>query len=161
MNDTYKVIRAAFSKELETDGDIWRILRRITLVDLTKLSFFYFQKNGNTKYLIDVFNYSMKLKLLSRINPIEIDGTLTEVNNRFNREQGYILDHYDAIFSELEKKIKNNTSASIYNLNEKIQYIKVVNELKIDSYSDDIFEEIICITFNLLNSDSCRNEGPK
>jgi hypothetical protein len=38
-------------------------------------------------------------------------------------------------------------------LNGKIQYIKVINELEIDSYADDIFEEIIGIAYNILNDE--------
>lgn len=34
-----------------------------------------------------------------------------------------------------------------------MQYIKVINELEIDSYTDDIFEEKIGIAYNILQDE--------
>jgi hypothetical protein len=150
MKGILKKVREPFATELATEGDVWRILRKGTLVDLIKLSFFYFQKDKQEKHLIDIFNNSMKIKLLSRIKAIEVKGTLEEVSKKFNREPDFILKQYDAIFSEIEPTFKHYTSTNLYDLNEKIQYIKVINDLEIDSYADDVFDEIIGITFNLL-----------
>lgn len=153
MKGILKKVREPFATELATEGDVWRILRKGTLVDLIKLSFFYFQKDKQERHLIDIFNHSMKIKLLSRIKAIEVTGTLDEVSEKFNREPESILKQYDTIFSELEPTFKNYTSTNLYDLNGKIQYIKVINELKIDSYADGVFEEIIGITFNLLQKE--------
>lgn len=49
-----------------------------------------------------------------------------------------------------EPAFKNYNSTNIYDLNGKIQYIKMIKELEIDSYAEDVFEEIIGITYNLL-----------
>jgi len=153
MKDIFKKVRDQFSAELATDGDIWRILRKITLIDLIKLNFFYFQKDKDEKHLIAIFNYSMKVKLLSRIKAIEVKGSLDEVSKKFNREPEFILKQYDTIYNELQPTFKNYTSTNLYNLNEKIQYIKVIKELEINSYADDIFEEIIGITYNILQDE--------
>lgn len=150
MLDIFKKVRVPFANELAKEGDVWRIFRIITFVDLIKLSFFYFQKDKLEKHLIDIFNYSMKVKLLSKINTIEVKGTLDEFSKNFNLEPEFIQEQYDTIFYELEPKFKNYTSKTLYDLNEKIQYIKVINELKLDSYADDVFEDIIGITYNLL-----------
>ena len=150
MKEIFKKVRNKFSSELATDGDVWRILRKGTLVDLIKLSFFYFQKDQDEKHLIDIFNYSMKVKLLSRIKAIEVKGSLDEVYKKFNRETEFILKQYDTIYNELHPSFINYTSTNLYDLNRKMQYIKVINELEIDSYADDIFVEIIGITYNIL-----------
>lgn len=150
---TFKKARDPFETELTTEGDVWRILRRGTLVDLIKLSFFHFQKDKKEKHLIDIFNHSMKIKLLSRIKAIDVKGTLEEVTMKFNSEPEFILKQYDTIFRELEPTFKNYTSTNLYDLNGKIQYIKVINKLEIDSYVDDVFEEIIGITYNLLQEE--------
>lgn len=150
MKDIFKKVREQFSAELATEGDVWRILRKGTLVDLIKLSFFYFQKDKNEKHLVDIFNHSMKVKLLSRIKAIEVKGSLDEVSGKFNKEPEFILKQYDTIYNELQPAFKNYTLTDLYDLNEKIQYIKLINELEIDSYADDIFEEIIGITYNIL-----------
>lgn len=153
MKDIFTKVREPFATELATEGDVWRILRKGTLVDLIKLSFLYFQKDKQEKHLVDIFNHSMKIKLLSKINAIEVKGTLDEVSKKFNLEPEFIQKQYDTIFSELEPTFKNFTLTNLYDLNRKIQYIKVINELEIDSYVDDVFEEIIGITYNLLQED--------
>src|SRR6185312_3297377 len=119
MKDIFKKVRDQFSAELATDGDIWRILRKITLIDLIKLNFFYFQKDKDEKHLIAIFNYSMKVKLLSRIKAIEVKGSLDEVSKKFNREPEFILKQYDTIYNELQPTFKNYTSTNLYDLNEK------------------------------------------
>ncbi len=102
MKDIFKIVRESFSTELATDGDVWRILRKGILVDLLKLSFYHFQQDKTEKYLIDIFNNAMKVKLLSRIKAIEVKGTLDEVSKRFNREPENILKQYDIIYNELQ-----------------------------------------------------------
>jgi hypothetical protein len=153
MKNIFKTVRDSFTDELETDGDVWRILRKGTLVDLIKLSYFYFQRDKNQKHLIDLFNHSMKVKLLSRIKAIEVRRAVDEISNQFNKETEFILKQYEIILGELQPTFKNYTSTNIYDLNGKIQYIKVINELEIDSYADDIFEEIIGIAYNILNDE--------
>lgn len=153
MRDIFKTVRDQFSTELATDGDVWRILRKGTLVDLIKLGFFYFQKDKDEKHLIDIFNHSMKVKLLSRIKTIEVKRSLDEVSKKLNREPEFILKQYDTIYNELQPTFKNYISTNLYDLDRKMQYIKVINELEIDSYADDIFEEIIAITYNILKNE--------
>ena len=153
MKDSFKIIRESFSTELATDGDVWRILRKGTLVDLIKLSFYHFQQDKTEKHLIDIFNNAMKIKLLSRIKAIEVKGTLDEVSKQFNREPENILKQYDIIYKELQPSFKNYTATNLYDLNGKMQYIKVINELEIDSYANDVFEEIIGITYTILETE--------
>ena len=153
MKDSFKIIRESFSTELATDGDVWRILRKGTLVDLIKLSFYHFQQDKTEKHLIDIFNNAMKIKLLSRIKAIEVKGTLDEVSKQFNREPENILKQYDIIYKELQPSFKNYTATNLYELNGKMQYIKVINELEIDSYANDVFEEIIGITYTILETE--------
>lgn len=97
MKDIFEKVRQPFATELAIKGDVWRILRKATLVDLIKLSFLYFQKDKQEKHLIDIFNHSMKIKLLLRIKTIEVKGTLDEVSKKFNREPEFILNEYDTI----------------------------------------------------------------
>ena len=153
MRDISKAVRESFLNELLQKGDFWRIFRKGTLVDLIKLEFFAFQKDGNENHLIEIFNICMKIKLLSRINSIRAKGTFDEVYKQFNQEQDFILNQYDTVFKELEPILHTSTHASIYDLYGKIQYIKVINALEIDSYTDDIFEEIIGITYTILEED--------
>ena len=150
MKDVFKKVRGQFVTELELTGDVWRIFRKGTLVDLIKLSFVYFQNDKNEKHLIDIFNCAMKVKLLSRIKAIEVKGNLDEFSKKFNKEPEFILNQYDTILNDLQPTFYNYTATNLYDLNQKIQYINVINELEIDAYADDIFEEIIGITYNIL-----------
>ncbi len=153
MKDVFKLVREQFAYELAADGDVWRILSKGTLVDLIKLSYFNFQLDKKEKHLIDLFNHSMKVKLLSRIKAIELKDNLDETLKQVNKEPELILKQYDMIFGELRPTFNNYSSTNLYNLNAKIQYIKVINELEIDAYADDVIEEIIGITFNILNEE--------
>jgi len=150
MADIFKKLRNSFSTELSTDGDYWRILRQGTLVDLIKLSFFNFQKEGKEKYLIDIVNHSMKAKLLYHLKVIDLSGNMDEVYQKFNKEPEYIMNQYDSIFKELKTDFTKYSATNVYDLNEKVQYLKTINQLEIDSYADDIFDEIIGISYNIL-----------
>jgi uncharacterized protein (DUF1015 family) len=141
---------------LAKTGDVWRILGRGTLVDVIKLSFFYFQKEKTENHLVEIFNNSMKVKLLSRIKAIEVKGDLEDMLKKFDKEPDFILQQYDIIFRELQPTFKNYTTTNLYDLNGKIQYSKVINQLEIDSYADDIFEEIIGITYNILLTENSK-----
>jgi len=146
----FDIFRESFAKELELQGDAWRVFRPITLIDLIKLSFIYFQKDNKETHLIDIFNNSMKVKLLSRINAIETDGKSQDYFERFNKENDLILREYDSIIEVISSQVNNYSSSTTYDLNEKISYLKVINDLRIDSYTEDVFNDVICIVFNLL-----------
>jgi uncharacterized protein (DUF1015 family) len=75
---------------------------------------------------------------------------------KFDKEPDFILQQYDIIFRELQPTFKNYTTTNLYDLNGKIQYSKVINQLEIDSYADDIFEEIIGITYNILLTENSK-----
>ena len=117
------------------------------------MSFYHFQGEKDEKHLVDAFNHCMKIKLLTKVKAIEVKGTLEEMSKRFSKEDDFILNQYDTIYNELEPSFKNYTTASHYDLYGKIQYIKVVNELEIDSYADDIFEEIIGMIYKILQDE--------
>jgi hypothetical protein len=151
MTVIYKIVKDSFSAELSNEGAIWRIFRKGTLVDLIKLSFYQHQNDGKEKHFIDIFNFCMKIKLLNSIKIIEVKGTMQEMISCFNKEHDSILQQYDTIYFEIEPTFKDYKHTGLYDLYGKIEYIKVVNDLEIDSYADDIFDEILGITANLLS----------
>lgn len=151
-NRTIDKVRETFYAELTTRGDYWRIFRESTLVDLVKYSFFSFQNERNEGHLIDMFNHLMKIKMLSSLDTIETSGNLSDFSKKFNRDTNLILKQYDGILNDLQQSFKEYTSSSVHELNKKIQYLKVINQLEIDSYEDDIFDEIICILYNILHA---------
>jgi hypothetical protein len=150
MNNIYSKVFDSFSNEILTNGDVWRIFRRGTFVDLIRVSYADFQIERDEKHLIEIFNLAMKVKLLSRIAPIEVGDTLEEFSKKINKDPELILRNYEIIFSDLEPIIKEYASSGLYDLNIEVQYFKVINQLEIDSYSDEVFNKIIGITYNLL-----------
>lgn len=148
MDNKIELFREPFKRELETFGDAWRVLRPITLIDLIKLSFIYFRNDNNKKHLVDVFNYAMKVKLLSRISQIGSEGKPGEQLSKFNTNNEFVLEEYDAVFKGLFSGVKDFNTSTIYDLNEKISYLKVINDLRLDSYTEDIFDEIIYVIYN-------------
>lgn len=151
-NNTLLKVKTKFAEQLLEEGDVWRIFRKSTLVDLIKLNFYDFQLSSKEIDLINLFNNSMRLKLLSKIKSIEVNPKLDETISEFNQQPEFILLQYDSILKELEPTFLSYSETNVYDLNNKIQYIKVVNALDIDSYADDIFDEIIAITYNILLS---------
>ena len=147
-----RIVRESFSRELKDKGDVWRILRRGSFVDLIRVNFFDYQKDNDEKHLIDIINHCMKAKLLSKIKSIEVKDTLEGTRESFNKEDEFVLKQYDEVFNALKPKFVEYSSKDRYDLNNKMLYIKVINQLEIDSYSDDVFDEIIGITYNLLSS---------
>jgi len=150
MEKKIELFRESFRDELETFGDAWRVLRPITLIDLIKFSFLCFRKDNDKKHLVDVFNNAMKIKLLSRISQIRSDGKPQEQSAKFNTNNEFILEEYDAVFNSLYPRINDFSTSTIYDLNEKVSYLKVINDLRLDSYTEDVFDEIICVVYNLI-----------
>ncbi|MGE0634837.1 MAG: hypothetical protein AB7P01_00240 [Bacteroidia bacterium] len=144
------IVRESFSKELKDKGDVWRILRRGSFVDLIRVSFFDYQKDNDKKQLVDIINYCMKAKLLSKIKSIEVKDTLEGTREGFNKEDEFILKQYDEVFNALRPRFAAYSSTDRYDLSNKMLYIKVINQLELDSYSDDVFDEIIGITYTIL-----------
>lgn len=148
MDKNIDLFRESFKIELETFGDAWRVLRPITLIDLIKFSFLCFRKDNDSKHLVDVFNNAMKVKLLSRISQIESNGRPEQQFDKFNKNNQIILDEYDAIVKRLYLRVDDFSTSTLYDLNEKVNYLKVINDLRLDSYTEEIFDEILCVVYN-------------
>lgn len=153
MKDIDSIVRAAFLTELKDKGDVWRILRRGSFVDLIRVSFFDYQKDNDEKHLIDIINHCMKAKLLSKIKSIEVQDTLEGTRARFNKEDEFVLRQYDEVFNALKPRFAAYSSTGRYDLSNTMLYIKVINQLELDEYSDDVFDELIGITYILLTKE--------
>jgi hypothetical protein len=151
LKDVFTKIRNSFHGELLNEGDIWRILRKQTLLDLVKLDFLKYRKENEPDYLISVFNYCMKAKLIDRIGRIDPSKTLEQMNATINIDNQAVLDVYDDLFDALKQKIENYSSLSLYDLNRQIDYIRVAQNLDTEIDLDEIFEEILCLTYNIIS----------
>ena len=152
MKEVFPKIKKAFHGELLIEGDTWRILRKQTLLDLIKLDFLRYQKENEPDYLISVFNYCMKAKLIDKIGRMDPLETLEQLNAKINTDIEAVLDVYDDLFAALKQKIENYSSMSLYDLNNQINYIGVAQISGIDIDLDETFDRIICLTYNILCS---------
>jgi hypothetical protein len=152
MEKIIKSVRDSFVQELENNGDIFRVLRKETLSDLIVFEFVCFEKDASSKHLINLINFSIKSLLLSEIGEIHPDGSLEDFYKRFNKQNEYVLDQYDLIWVKLKETLSNYSSTDIFDLRQEMQYLKVINNLKIRSFSDDILIRIISVCCTALNN---------
>lgn len=138
--------------ELNNEGDFWRILRRSTFVDLIKFNFVKFQKEHTDEELIEMINLFLKIKILTRFKEIKLSKTPDETFSHFNRENDLIVKLYNDILTQIIRDENRYINTDLYDLNNEVQYLKVLKELEIADYSDEIFDKIIFSSLNTLRS---------
>ena len=153
MTDVFKLIRESFINELNEESDFWRIMRKETFIDLIKLGLIKYQKTNNTNDLVDIINLSLKIKILShpQLKEITVRDNPEEVYKQFNKEKELIIKLYDEVFQKATIKLNNYSNKEISELHDEVQYLKMINQLEIKEYSDEIFDDLICISMNLLS----------
>jgi hypothetical protein len=136
-----------FSKEL----DFSIILRKSTLVDLIILDFSHFQNEPNSRYLISILYNAIKITFLSALKEIKLDSDNYKDYKKTELEIAKVLGLLDELFEEVQSKLFRFKSKTIYELNDKIQHLRIVNQsLEIDEYSNEIYSEIIYNIMNIL-----------
>ncbi|MDP4264499.1 MAG: hypothetical protein Q8941_18360 [Bacteroidota bacterium] len=151
MSETIQVIRDSFIKELR-EGDFWRIMRRETFIDLIKLSLIKYQETNNSSNLVDIINLSLKVKILSapQLMEIAITNNPEQVYNQFNKEKELITRLYDEALQKAIINLDSRRNKEAGGLYGEVEYLKMINQLKIKDYSDEIFDGLICTSINLL-----------
>src|SRR4051812_39897194 len=104
-------IHAKFNNELETYGDLWRMLRRGTIVDLIKLSFQKYQNRHHISDLIEIVNLIMKAKILSEVRGINITESLSNTADSFNENNAKLLKLHEKILSSAISRYNSRTQA--------------------------------------------------
>lgn len=145
------IIRNKFISEITEQGNIWRILRTKSIVDLIGLSFLKFQKSQDSIYLIDIINYSLKAKIASRLRPLTQTTTGSELLEQFKSEESEIYKIYDDLLKNATQRL-DICADDPSNLNDEIGYFKVINQLENSVFSDEVFDHLICISLKKLTA---------
>jgi hypothetical protein len=151
MNIIDQKLSKSFNNELDNYGALWRLLSRETIVDLIILKFIYFQKNGESEEVIEIINYSIKAILLSKIAPINSKQNINTVNSECQKGLGEIKKAYDEILEGLGPILKRYINAEMYDLNEAINYLRNIVNLKSSSLNENIFYNILGISYIVLS----------
>jgi len=138
-----------FKNEVITKGDTWRLFRSSTFLDLINVDIQIYQISSENSHLINAFNNCIKAQILNKIN---ISGDLIIDSNKFNTDNFLLINEYLYLFEQFKNSgyIKNDRFG---NLNDITNYIKVIAELDLNNFKEDLFKDISCFIYNtLLNS---------
>lgn len=138
-----------FKNEISTKGDTWRLFRNSTFLDLINVDIQIYHINSERSHLIEAFNNCIKAQILNKIN---ISGDLIIDANKFNTQNTLIINEYLYLFAEFKNSryLEHNRFS---NLNDITNYIKVIAELDLNNFKEDLFKDICCFIYNkLLNS---------
>lgn len=150
MKNVINEIKSSFIKELEAEGDLWRLFRRRTFVDLIKFHFIKYQKEQKEEDLIAIINLALKVKILTHLKEIKLANTLDETLNKFNKESYSIIKVYNYLIDEISSEEDNFTGKDLYDLNKEINYLKIVNQIDEADYSDEVLDNLIYSALNVL-----------
>jgi hypothetical protein len=143
MSDKLSEIKESFLNELSKEGDLWRIFRRKTFVDLIKLNFVKYQKDNNDAHLIDIINLCFKLKILDKLKDALIGKSFAETVDRINTQNDLIIKTYNELFEQVAYNEEQINQTQPYDLSNEMQYLKVLNELDSTDYSNGVFDKVI------------------
>lgn len=147
MNKTTAIIKSAFKKDIESNGSFWRITRLDTFVDLLMLQAGKASISGiDDKLAMEVILTAVKAIVNGKLG---IKDYATD-HEQLNKE---LLDEQDLVYTEIERIIemaisKSEADIKTLPLSDDLNYFKVLNNLEIDNYSLDVFENILSSFIN-------------
>jgi hypothetical protein len=148
--NTKSRIRNKFILELREQGDSWRIFRTKSLIDLIKLRFIKLQRGQNGEDLIGIINLSLKAKMGTYLEKIKQPGSLDEFSKQFTKENESIIALYDDMLTDSMLKLDQYCGKTFYDLRDEVGYLSIINQIEAGEYSDEVFDQIICISINML-----------
>ena len=150
MIDAIKVIKNSFIKDLNNEPSFWRIFKRRTLVDLLNVSVIKYYKNYSKSDLIEVINLLIKVKILTLLGEMNISGNLNDLYKRITEEKQQLIELYNEILEKISVKANHYKNYKFYNINNETQYLKIINELNANNFSEESLDDLICATINTL-----------
>lgn len=143
--DIQDYILQQFEQNIEQEGSFWRIARLDTFVDLLMLQAGKASKNGiDDRLAMEVVLTAVKALVNGKLGAKDYTTEYKQLNKELFEELG-------VVHAEVERIIAGALSKSEANqgdlpLSDDLNYFKVLNNLEIENYSLDIFENIL-ITF--------------
>ena len=149
MSQTADNFKSSFLEELIAEGDVWRILRKGTLVDLIRLEFIHYKTDNDPKHLKKAFNNAIKYLMSDILPPVQLSSDSKKVLSQFDADYPLLVETYDSIIAGLLKKYPEST-VEPFDLSNQISYLKIISQLDIDSYSDSVIEEVAWVAYCIL-----------
>jgi hypothetical protein len=138
--NTEHIIIEEFRKDIDSEGLFWRINRPNTFIDLLMLESYKATIHGvNMSIAIKVVIISVKAIINDRYGMLDYRLDFREINEQ-------VLSEKDNIFLNIKEILTENKSSfyqSSDNLSNSLDYFKVLNNLKIDNYSVQVFKDIL------------------
>jgi hypothetical protein len=137
---TEQIILEAFRRDIDSEGLFWRIYRPNTFVDLLTLDAYKASSQGvNTSLAIRIIITLLKAIVNDRYGMLDYKLDFEEINKQVSQEKDKILSDIKEILTEY----LNSNNQFEKNLFDDLNYIKVLNNLKIDNFTVQVFENIL------------------
>jgi hypothetical protein len=138
MQSFFSKIILVFKEDIQNSGLFWRISRSNTFIDLLVLQAGKASKNGIT---IDLALEVILIAVKALIN--EKFG-IKDYNTNFNQLDKELNDEKDKILTEIHNVLLEAYSKTpSLSLEDNLNYFKVINNLSIENYSKNIFEDVL------------------
>lgn len=135
-----KHIIESFINDVEKNGLFWRINRQNTFIDLLMLDAHKAAKKGiNTELATNIVITSLKAIINDLYGKLDYKLEYESIITHVSSEEKYILEYVEVIINKSmasENSLKNT-------LHDDLNYFTVLNNLKIDNYSVQVFENIL------------------
>ncbi|MBK0379325.1 hypothetical protein [Mucilaginibacter segetis] len=144
------IIRLQIEGQLDQEDDLWRIGRKSTWADLIIIAFYDYQRTSDNIYLLRIICNCIRIKLLENIGAKNITSDLTEYEKTAsdNETRSMLIHNY---FKNLVALSVSSDIDYAYELNQKIQYLKVLNrQLELDEYPIALYDELAITTIKFL-----------
>ncbi|WP_295121012.1 hypothetical protein [uncultured Chitinophaga sp.] len=144
-------IKAHFFAELEADHGVWQILRMPAIIDNIILHAVKYQKSQDPKELMEIANLSLKVKVRQHLASIKLADSIDDVLKQL--ESGarlkLVRDAYNYVFGEAEHTLHAYYKFGKNDLLNEVEYLKLVKQLKIAPFSDEVFNKLTGISIAL------------
>lgn len=151
MNKTLSIISSAFEEHVEYEGLFWRIARPDTFVDLLMLQAGRARKIGiDDKLAVEVILISVKALVNETLGIKDYTTDYKQLNKELFAERDTIRTEANRILRENLLKLKAKPIS--LTLADELNYFKVLNNLEIDSYAMDVFENVLITFLSYFNS---------
>lgn len=147
--NTEKFVLEAFKKDIKAQGLFWRISSQNTFVDLLMLEAHKAANKGiNIDLAINVVIISLKAIINNKYGKLDSTLDFKHLNAILISEHERILqDITDILLSSLLNN--SNTNSTLF---DDLNYFKVLNNLRIDNISTEVFENILNAFVFYINS---------
>ncbi len=137
---TQEIILEAFHNEIKSEGLFWRINRPNTFIDLLMLEALKASNHGvNMSIAVKVVITSLKALINDRYGMLDYKLNFEEITKQILQEEDKILSDIKYMLTE---QLKSNNQLVNNPFND-LNYFKVLNNLEIDNYSVQIFENLL------------------